>query len=119
MLHWTISSHGSVPCSLGRARKRSIRHDALYNSGNLYLSQSLGAKSGTDASASLTLVERAKASYRELLRADNSDWDARYNLEKALRLAPDPEDEAEQYGMPPSRLRTPPPSGQGTSLGLP
>jgi hypothetical protein len=31
------------------------------------------------------LVELAKQRYRDLLRAEPQDWDARYNLERALR----------------------------------
>lgn len=40
----------------------------------------------------LPLLELAKETYREVLRRDPSLWSARYNLERALRLAP--EDEA-------------------------
>ena len=40
---------------------------------------------------SLPLIELAKQSYRDLLREDPNDWDARYNLERALWLAPEVE----------------------------
>ena len=94
-----------------------LRHDAMYNSGNIYLQRTLEAR-GRDPGAASTLAELAKTSYRELLREDSSDWDARYNLEKTLRLAPDPEAEEESFGTPPSRLQKAP-TGPGTSLGLP
>jgi mxaK protein len=35
------------------------------------------------------LVELAKRNYRLLLRETPADWDARYNLERALWLAPE------------------------------
>ena len=35
------------------------------------------------------LLELAKATYREALRLDPGRWDARYNLERALRAAPE------------------------------
>ena len=47
---------------------------------------------------SLTLVDDAKSRYRALLRATPDDWDARYNLERALRLAPELQD-----GPPPPK----------------
>lgn len=41
---------------------------------------------------SLTTIADAKNRYRTLLRATPDDWDARYNLERALRLAPELQD---------------------------
>jgi mxaK protein len=38
---------------------------------------------------SLPVIADAKNRYRTLLRATPDDWDARYNLERALRLAPE------------------------------
>ena len=65
-----------------------LRADARYNLGNLYLSEAL--KNGAEAAIqSVPLIELAKQSYRDLLRDNPMDWDARYNLELALRLAPE------------------------------
>ena len=70
-----------------------LRLVALYNLGNLYLNEALA--NGADAAVqSLPLIELAKQSYRDLLRDDPMDWDARYNLELALRLAPEVSDAA-------------------------
>ena len=65
-----------------------LRADARYNLGNLYLREAL--KNGAEAAIqSVPLIELAKQSYRDLLRDNPMDWDARYNLELALRLAPE------------------------------
>lgn len=70
-----------------------LRADARYNLGNVYLREAL--KNGAEAAIhSVPLIELAKQSYRDLLRDDPKDWDARYNLELALRLAPEVSDAA-------------------------
>ena len=47
-------------------------------------------KNGPDRVAgALPLVELAKQSYRDVLRDNPADWDAKYNLERALWLAPE------------------------------
>jgi mxaK protein len=61
---------------------------ALFDLGNLYLRQGIG-HSPSGAIESLAMVEEAKARYRSLLRIAPDDWDARYNLERALWLAPE------------------------------
>lgn len=66
---------------------------ALYNAGNLQFREAL--KEGPDAAIrALPLIELAKQNYRSALRLDPNDWDARYNLERALWLAPEVEEEA-------------------------
>ncbi len=68
-----------------------LRQAALYNLGNLHLREAL--KSGAEpAQQALPLVELAKQGYRDALRADPTDWNARYNLDRALWLAPDVEE---------------------------
>ena len=49
---------------------------------------------------SLPLIELAKQSYRDLLREDPGDWDARYNLERALWLAPEVAEEGTDQNRP-------------------
>lgn len=68
---------------------------ARFNSANLLLRQASAMRSGTDAAKArqaLPLAELAKEQYRELLRRDPGFWAARYNLERAQRLLPDPVD---------------------------
>jgi len=64
------------------------RQAALYNLGNLYMHEA-SSNGPENAINALPLVELAKQSYRDLLRESPGDWDARYNLERALWLAPE------------------------------
>ncbi len=62
--------------------------NALFNLGNLHFRQGLlGQRNGKPDF--LPDIELAKQRYRDLLRIDPDNWDARYNLEQALRLAPE------------------------------
>jgi mxaK protein len=80
--------------------REDLRRIALYDLGNLHLRQALQV--GLDDEAqSLPLVELAKQSYRDVLRRDPNDWDARYNLERTLRLAPEDDDDTDEDTGPP------------------
>lgn len=63
---------------------------ALYNLGNLYMRQGLTGKHN-GKSDYLPDIELAKQRYRDVLKRRSDDWDARYNLEQALRIAPEEE----------------------------
>jgi mxaK protein len=79
--------------ALVQNERDDIKQAALYNLGNLYLREAL--KDGaTEAIRYLPLIELAKQSYRSVLRLNSNDWDTRRNLEMALRLAPEYEEEA-------------------------
>ena len=80
--------------------REDLRRTALYNLGNLHLRQALQVGLD-DEGQSLPLVELAKQSYRDLLRRDPNDWDARYNLERTLRLAPEDDDDTDEDTGPP------------------
>lgn len=82
-----------------------VARAALFDSGNLYLRQGLRA-SGNPA-VFMPMLESAKQRYRDLLRADPSDWDARFNLERALRAAPE---DAEAFEQPDDRPLDRPPN---------
>lgn len=83
-------------------RYRSLHGDrqffvaARFNSANLLMRQALGlagaAQATEGAGQAVALTELAKQGYREVLRADPGHWGARYNLERAQRLQPDPDD---------------------------
>jgi mxaK protein len=86
--------------SVVQSNRDDLRLMALYDLGNLHLRQAI-QQGLADEAQSLPLTELAKQSYRDLLRRDPTDWDARYNLERALRLAPEDDDEADEDTGPP------------------
>jgi mxaK protein len=65
---------------------------ARYNSANLLMRQAIVLRDGDKPGQALALIELAKEHYRDVLRHDPSHWNARYNLERAQRLVPDPEE---------------------------
>ena len=72
---------------INRLPEDDIGNAAEYNLGNTYLREGTNMKnSGNRRRALLGL---AKERYRDLLKRTPEDWDARYNLERALRLAPE------------------------------
>jgi mxaK protein len=69
-------------------RLDEVGRAALFDLGNMYLREGMGdSTSGTVQS--VAMVEEAKTRYRTLLRSMPDDWDARYNLERALWLVPE------------------------------
>jgi mxaK protein len=79
--------------TLSREEQSALASAALYNAGNLHLREAL--KEGPNAAIrALPLIELAKQSYRTALRRDPQNWDARYNLERALWLAPEVEEDS-------------------------
>jgi mxaK protein len=98
----------------------ALTRAARYNAGNIHLRQAISIyKTRGDAAlgALITPAELAKQSYRDVLRADPHDWDARFNLERALRLLPDQEDET-AGGTPQQRERAAT-TMRNVTLGLP
>jgi mxaK protein len=83
-----------------QSERADLKRLALYDLGGLHLREAL--KRGTeDTAASLPLIELAKQAYRDLLRQDPDDWDARYNLERALWLAPEIDETPTDDATPP------------------
>lgn len=64
---------------------------AQYNLANAYLRQALFSGNET-TSKTLPMVELSKQRYRDLLGDMPEHWPARYNLERALRMAPEGSD---------------------------
>lgn len=99
--------------------RADLRQAARYNMGNLHLREAL-AHGESNVSDALPLIELAKQRYRDALRDRPDDWEARYNLERALWLAPEIESAAvaedEDSQAPRERVVT---TLQGVRLDLP
>lgn len=101
----SASTSASAPAGANGARDAALnRYRALqadptlgsaarYNSANLLVRQAVDVRASTQPGQAIALLELAKEYYRDVLRDDPSQWDARYNLERAQRLLPDPEEE--------------------------
>ena len=85
-----------------QGKRTDLRRLALYNLGNLHMRAALKDPLAP-ADQRLPLIELAKQSYRDLLRETPSDWDARYNLERALYLSPETQEDMADDGPPPPR----------------
>jgi mxaK protein len=68
---------------------------ALFDLGNMYAREAAKSEN-TGLVKSLPLLEQAKQRYRTLLRGSPLDWDARYNLERVLWLAPEESGSADE-----------------------
>jgi mxaK protein len=108
-----LSRYGALQddTPLGRA--------ARYNAANLLQRQAVVLRDGPHPGQALPLVELAKESYRQVLRHDPADWAARYNLERAQRLVPDPDGDEEPPAGPPRQAERAPTTMRGFSPGLP
>ena len=85
--------------AVSRGRRANLATDAFYNAGNLHLREALKEEGPDSAVRMLPLIELAKQSYRSALRRDPQSWDARYNLERALWMAPE-RDESLSFSVP-------------------
>lgn len=97
----------------------ALRIAARYNSANIYLTQALAQTEDDQRQLMLPLAEMAKEGYRATLRADPSHWDAKYNLERALRLVPEEDDLAQEEPDTIKDAERAVTTMRGVSLGLP
>jgi mxaK protein len=95
-----------------------IRLPALYDLGNLNMREALKNGQG-EAQRFMPLIELAKQSYRDDLRGDPADWDARYNLERALWLSPEYDDPMLERNQAPVRSEHAMSTLQGARIDLP
>ena len=90
------AASGATEAALNRYRAlqgdSALGQAARYNSANLLMRQAIGVRATSQPGQAIPLLELAKENYREVLRNDPGQWDARYNLERAQRLLPDPDD---------------------------
>jgi mxaK protein len=68
---------------------------AYFNRGNIHLQDARAL--AADDTARVALIGLAKQDYRTALLLDSSLWDARYNLELALRMAPEESADKKPY----------------------
>jgi len=97
----------------------TLQSAARYNSGNVYFRTGREMRDADNEQQALPLLELAKASYRQALKQDPDNWDARYNLERALRARPEPEDGDDSGLGTPQEAERAATTMRGFSLGLP
>lgn len=68
---------------------RNFQAKARYNLGNLYLEQAMQQAKAMNINEAMALAGLAKQAYRQSLALNTSNWDAKYNLEVAMRLLPE------------------------------
>jgi len=74
-----------------------------FNLANLYLRKAFVLQGDESRDLVIPLIELAKENYRQLLRRDSQHWDAKYNLEFALALLPDLEEQDSDDDIMPER----------------
>ena len=118
-----LGTQGDVEGAL--RRYRSLHGDpelglaARYNSANLLMRQGLALRDSPSPGQAIPLIELAKQGYRDVLRADPSHWDARYNFERAQRLQPDPDESDPAIGGPRNDAERAATTMRGIAPGLP
>ena len=80
-----IKSYAGIEHALDESFQRRVR----FNMATLYLQRALKIRSLDAGEDTIPLVELAKHHYKTLLRANPTDWPAKYNLEQALKLSPE------------------------------
>lgn len=120
---YALAAHGHSDAALqayGRlAADPALGPAARFNAANLLLGQGQVLRAGAQPGQALALIELAKEGYRELLRADPAHWPARYNLERAQRLVPDPESTDDEPVALPRDAERAATTMRGDSPGLP
>lgn len=86
-----------------------------YNLGNVYLQQAIEQVEAQNINAAQPLTALAKQAYRQALALNSHFWDAKYNLEVAMRLLP----EMDKVSMNDDEAATPPPQLWTTLPGFP
>lgn len=88
--------------ALGDARRFAFA--ALYDKGNAHLRRALQIVDAHRYDDTIAQVNLAKQHYLRALRIDPGDWDAKFNLDVAMRLVRDfPDGEAEGDEEPPEQ----------------
>ncbi len=87
-----------------------LQAQSRYNLGNVYLHQAMAEVEAGRINQAVPLLTLAKQAYRQALTLDSGFWDAKYNLELAMRLLPEfdriSQTEADDDAVSPSQLWT-------------
>jgi mxaK protein len=122
---WHLARAGELQRALALYQEIATAEDsplavaARYNIGNLFLAEALRARRDGDEHAALPYLELAKQAYRDTLRAEPDRYEARYNLERALRLMPESGGPDEGGAPAPSPAERAVTTMKGFTLGLP
>ncbi|MBL8351769.1 MAG: hypothetical protein JNL87_15835 [Burkholderiaceae bacterium] len=118
-----LAGRGQVDAALGQyglvPADTAVGRAARFNGANLLLRQGIELQRSNQPGQALALIELAKEGYRELLRQDPANWPARYNLERAQRLVPDPEEGDDEPAVAPQAAERAATTMRGYSPGLP
>lgn len=96
-----------------------LGQSARYNAANALMREAARLRATPQPGQAVPMIELAKETYREILRLDPGRWDARYNLERAQRLLPDPEDIDDAPDSPQRRAERAPTTMRAFAPGLP
>jgi mxaK protein len=118
-----LAASGAVDAALKRYQAlqgdERLRQAARFNSANLLLREAMRVRAGAEPGQAIALAELAKEIYRDVLRNDPGHWDARYNLERAQRLLPDPDEADPDLAQEPHKAERAATTMRGFSPGLP
>lgn len=93
-----LTAYGEV-----NTRDAELAAAVTFNTANLYLRRALLLEGEDARDLAIPLIELAKENYRDLLRSNSQHWDAKYNLERALSLLPEPEEQETEDDIMPER----------------
>jgi mxaK protein len=81
----------------------NLKQEALFNSANIYFNSAINALENNDEASSVPNLELGKLTYRKCLNLNPLHYGARYNLERALLIAPEKNFEKKNNSMRPER----------------
>jgi mxaK protein len=118
-----LAASGALDTALNRYQAlqadASLRQAARYNAANLLLRQAQRVRESKQPGQAIPLIELAKELYRDVLRENPGHWDARYNLERAQRMLPDPDEADDVPSAEPGNAERAVTTMRGYSPGLP
>ncbi len=84
-----IEQYARVENEVDKVFQQSVH----YNMATLYMQRAMVVRQAGDHDIATPLIEISKHLYKQLLRFEPTNWPAKYNLEQALKLAPEIKEE--------------------------